>query len=179
MPHRVRSPDDPTARLRLAARSGKLSSLQKVLGREPPWRINEAREEDGWTALHLACFWGHSDCARALIRGGAAVDVQDIEGRTALHMACLYGEAEAVRLLLNAKADKSRVAGRSGKTALDFAHESGSTGCLALLLEHEIPYDADLGEHSMRPQLNLRALPSLLSPPSSKSNPDANRSTSG
>ena len=34
MPHRVRSPDDPTARLRLAARSGKLSSLQKVL---EPW----------------------------------------------------------------------------------------------------------------------------------------------
>ena len=78
MPHRVRSPDDPTARLRLAARTGKLSALQKLLGREPPWRINEAREEDGWTALHLACFWGHSDCARALIRGGAAVDVQDI-----------------------------------------------------------------------------------------------------
>ena len=53
MPHRVRSPDDPTARMRLAARAGKLSVLQKLLSREPSWRINEAREEDGWTALAL------------------------------------------------------------------------------------------------------------------------------
>ena len=151
MPHRVRSPDDPTARLRLAARTGKLSALQKLLGREPPWRINEAREEDGWTALHLACFWGHAACAKALIRAGAAVDLPDIEGRTALHMACLYGESEAVRLLLNAYADKTLVAGKSGKTALDLAHESDATGCVALLLEHDMPpVEPVFGERSLR-----------------------------
>ena len=151
MPHRVRSPDDPTARLRLAARTGKLSALQKLLGREPPWRINEAREEDGWTALHLACFWGHAACAKALIRAGAAVDLPDIEGRTALHMACLYDEPEAARLLLNAYADKTFVAGNSGKTALDLAHESGATGCVALLLEHDMPpVKPVFGERTLR-----------------------------
>ena len=30
MPHRVRSPDDPTARMRLAARAGKLTVLQRL-----------------------------------------------------------------------------------------------------------------------------------------------------
>ena len=30
MPHRVRSPDDPTARMRLAARAGKLTVLQSL-----------------------------------------------------------------------------------------------------------------------------------------------------
>ena len=138
MPHRVRSPDDPTARLRLAARAGKLGALQKLLSREPSWRINEAREEDGWTALHLSCFWGHVDCAKALIRAGAAVDQRDVEGRTALHMACLYGEAEAVQVLLKAKAEQHLLAGRAGKTALEFANESGSSGCAALLQEHEL-----------------------------------------
>ena len=139
MPHRVRSPDDPTARMRLAARAGKLSVLQKLLSREPSWRINEAREEDGWTALHLACFWGHIDCVKTLIRAGAAVDQRDVEGRTALHMACLYGEAEAVKVLLKAKAEKNLLAGRAGKTALEFAIESGSSSCATLLAEHVVP----------------------------------------
>ena len=139
MPHRVRSPDDPTARMRLAARAGKLSVLQKLLSREPSWRINEAREEDGWTALHLASFWGHIECVKTLIRAGAAVDQRDVEGRTALHMACLYGEAEAVKVLLKAKAEKNLLAGRAGKTALEFAIESGSSSCATLLAEHVTP----------------------------------------
>ena len=139
MPHRVRSPDDPTARMRLAARAGKLSVLQKLISREPSWRINEARDEDGWTALHLASFWGHIDCVKTLIRAGAAVDQRDVEGRTALHMACLYGEAEAVKVLLKAKAEKNLLAGRAGKTALEFAIESGSSSCATLLAEHVTP----------------------------------------
>jgi len=135
MPHRVRTPDDPTSRLRLAARTGKLYPLQRILQRDPAY-INEAREEDGWTALHLASFWGHVDCVKALLTAGAAADLMDIEGRTALHMACLYGEAQSVRLLLEANADAALM-GRAGKTALDFAHESGATDCVAMLLAHE------------------------------------------
>lgn len=135
MPHRVRTPDDPTSRLRLAARTGKIHPLQRLLQRDPSY-INEAREEDGWTALHLASFWGHVDCVKALLSAGAATDLVDIEGRTALHMACLYGEAQSVRLLLEANADATLM-GRASKTALDFAHESGATDCVALLLAHE------------------------------------------
>jgi len=137
MPHRVRTPDDPTSRLRLAARTGKHQALEQILRRDPAY-INEAREEDGWTALHLSCFWGHFDCVKALLSAGAAADLMDIEGRTALHMACLYGEVQAVRLLLEANADATLM-GRAGKTALDFAHESGATDCVALLLAHESP----------------------------------------
>lgn len=142
MPHRVRTPDDPTARLRLAARTGKASALHKLLGKDRA-RVNDARDEDGWTALHLACFWGHVECVKALLGAGAVVDLADIEGRTALHMACLYGEAASVQLLLDANADTSLLAGRAGKTALEYAHESGSTSCATMLVAHDAACFAD------------------------------------
>ena len=70
----------------------------------------------------------------------------DIEGRTPLHMACLYGEEKSVRLLLDANACKELTAGRGGKTPLDFAHESGATGCVNLLLEHDEHEDVEMPE---------------------------------
>ena len=75
MPHRVRTPDDPTAKLRLAARTGKLSALNKQLFRDSSC-VNDARDEDGWTALHLSCFWGHVEChcsKRNSVLGGSRI----------------------------------------------------------------------------------------------------------
>ena len=87
MPHRVRSPDDPTARMRLAARAGKLSVLQKLLSREPSWRINEAREEDGWTALHAAARKGSVDYIQLLLSHGGQINQQNA---VRLSVVCIY-----------------------------------------------------------------------------------------
>ena len=46
-----------------------------------------AKENDGWTALHLAARNGKLDCVKALIEAGADLNAQKNDGSTALHLA--------------------------------------------------------------------------------------------
>ncbi|CAI0469382.1 unnamed protein product, partial [Linum tenue] len=57
--------------------------------------------EDGDTALHLVCLYGHLSCVRVLLEKGANVEAKDEDGAIPLHDACAGGYTEIVRLLLN------------------------------------------------------------------------------
>ena len=90
---------------------------------------------DGFTALHLAAFFGQTRAAASLVEGGADVDAP---GRgwmtgTALHSATSAGDAAVVEGLLEAGADpNARQAG--GWTPLHAAAHNGDTANIVLLL---------------------------------------------
>lgn len=72
------------------------------------WAI-DVLSPDGWTALHLAGFFGHSDVVRTLLAAGADPNVwaRAFERNLPLHAACAGGPkaAEAISLLARATGD--------------------------------------------------------------------------
>ncbi|KAI3706706.1 hypothetical protein L6452_24629 [Arctium lappa] len=56
--------------------------------------------EDGDTALHLTCLYGHQSCVQLLLERGASVEAKDEDGGIPLHDACAGGYLEIVQLLI-------------------------------------------------------------------------------
>jgi uncharacterized protein len=84
-----------------------------------------AYSHDGWTALHLAAFFGHREVARLLLERGAEVNARSRNttfGRenTPLHAAAANRRTEVARLLIEAGADVN-ARDRSGLTPLALA----------------------------------------------------------
>lgn len=61
--------------------------------------------EDGDTALHLTCLYGHLPCVRLLLERGANLEAEDEDGGIPLHDACAGGYVEIAQLLLNTAND--------------------------------------------------------------------------
>jgi hypothetical protein len=104
---------------------------------------------NGWTALLLACGTGHHECAQALIDAGAAVDKANNYGMTALSDACDQGHHECAQALIDARANVERT-DLGGQNALMVACESpdsedapsvgqGKAACALALLESMVP----------------------------------------
>ncbi len=94
-----------------------------------------ARSSDGWTSLHVAAFFGHTDLARYLIDQGAAVDARSTNAmkNTPLHAAAAGGRVAIVRLLLERGADVNATQ-EGGWTALHSAAQAGSRELIETLL---------------------------------------------
>ena len=82
--------------------NGKLDCVKALI--EAGADLN-AKENDGWTALHLAACNGKLDCVKALIEAGADLNAKDNDGWTALHLAARYGKLDCVKALIEAGAD--------------------------------------------------------------------------
>jgi uncharacterized protein len=96
-----------------------------------------ARGADGFTALHLAAFFGGAEAVRALLAAGADPDA-DAENPLRvfpLHSAVAARDREAVAALLDAGADPN-VTQRGGFTPLHGAAHAGDAEIVALLLAH-------------------------------------------
>ncbi|KAI5680727.1 hypothetical protein M9H77_01954 [Catharanthus roseus] len=65
--------------------------------------------EDGDTALHLTCLYGHLPCVQLLLERGASLDPKDEDGAIPLHDACAGGFTQIVQLLLDKANDPQRV----------------------------------------------------------------------
>ncbi|KAI8498599.1 Unconventional myosin-XVI [Branchiostoma belcheri] len=95
----------------------------------------------GWTALHVASWYGQTGVLELLIQHGADIEAREKLGdRTALHLASDSGQTGVVELLIQHGAD---LEGRDkfGRTALHLASWNGQTGVVELLIQH----GADLG----------------------------------
>ncbi|KAK3445460.1 hypothetical protein EUGRSUZ_A01621 [Eucalyptus grandis] len=57
--------------------------------------------EDGDTALHLACLYGHLPCVQLLLERGACLEAKDEDGAIPLHDACAGGYVDIVQFLIN------------------------------------------------------------------------------
>ena len=105
-----------------AAGLGRLDDLRRSLKETS---VN-AYSHDGWTPLHLASFFGHSDAARVLLDSGADVRAvsQNSLANTPLH-AATAGKHSDVALLLYARGGDQFAIDAGGYTPLRIAEENG------------------------------------------------------
>ncbi|OAQ60148.1 ankyrin repeat domain-containing protein [Pochonia chlamydosporia 170] len=94
-----------------------------------------AKDNDGWTALHLAVALGHEGVVRVLLENGADVTAKHNDGWTALHLAAMVGHDGVVRAFLENGADVT-AKDDDGRTALRFAAATGHEGVVRELLEN-------------------------------------------
>lgn len=95
--------------------------------------------QDGFTALHFACFFGQPAAARLLIENGAAVDAMAANPTqvTPLHSAASARNLEAARLLLeHGSADMVNARQQGGWVPIHAAAQNGDRAMVELLLRH-------------------------------------------
>lgn len=111
-----------------------------------------AANQDGWTPLHMAAFFGREEVARLLLQHGAHVNAANKKGMTPLHDA---GDQAVVRLLLKWGANVNAV-DHDGETPLHFAASRGNKAVVQLLLDKGAEVNAK-AIHGMTP-LHVAAL---------------------
>ncbi len=123
-----------------AAAMGADEQLRQGLADDPT--AATARTDDGFTALHLAAFFGTSDTVAILLAGGAdpASVAENPMRVTPLHSALAHRDPVSVRRLLEAGAPvDAQQAG--GYTALHAAAMHGDAELVRLLLDHGATVD--------------------------------------
>ena len=117
------------------AAAGRTRGLAELLDADP--ELARAWSSDGFTALHLAAFFGHDGAVELLLRHGADVDVvarnRDLQVAP-LHSAAAGGHAKIVGILLeHGAAPNVRQGG--GSTPLHSAAQNGDRESVEALLE--------------------------------------------
>ncbi|XP_069813793.1 oxysterol-binding protein-related protein 1 isoform X2 [Dendropsophus ebraccatus] len=120
---------EPEEQLLHNARNGNLDGVRTLLDgyKEGKLTINldckgESKSNMGWTPLHLACYFGHTEVVDDLLKAGADINVLNDMGDTPLHRAAFTGRKELVMLLLESNADTTVINGE-GQTAADVAQD--------------------------------------------------------
>lgn len=116
-----------------ASMAGAKDKVLECIGNDP--ELIRAFSHDGWTPLHLACFFGQPETAEALIAQGADVHARSRNPmhNTPLHAAVAGRNKNAVRALLEHGADvNARQEG--GWTALHAASQNGDVEMVRLLI---------------------------------------------
>src|SRR3954471_19919862 len=125
------------AREALLAAGAEVGPLEAAaLGRQD--RLDpDARGGDGFTALHLAAFFGGAEAVRALLAAGADAnaDAENPLRVRPLHSAVASRDRESVRALLEAGAQPN-VVQQGGFTPLHGAAHAGDAEMVRMLLEH-------------------------------------------
>ncbi|XP_078659165.1 uncharacterized protein LOC144904237 isoform X44 [Branchiostoma floridae x Branchiostoma belcheri] len=101
------------------------------------WAVNAATES-GFTPLHIAAHYGHTNVGTLLLNRGANVNFAARNGITPLHVAAKWGRVNMVTLLMDrGGAIDSKT--RDGLTPLHCAARSGHDQVVDLLLERGAP----------------------------------------
>jgi ankyrin repeat protein len=118
-----------------AAMTGRTDRLQELI--EGNRSLTRAYSHDGWTALHLAAFFGHTAAAAALLAKGAEVKARSTNPmqNTPLHAAAAGRQMDLVKLLIDHGADVN-ARQHGGWTALHAAAQSGDAALVQMLLEN-------------------------------------------
>ncbi|KAE9619647.1 hypothetical protein Lal_00038167 [Lupinus albus] len=106
--------------LSAAAQHGDVVSLRRALD-NLTGSIDEP-VEDGDTALHLTCLYGHLECVQLLLERGANLEAKDDDGAIPLHDACAGGFTQIVQLLFNKANDTEHI-----KRMLESVDSEGDT----------------------------------------------------
>ncbi|XP_051264610.1 NF-kappa-B inhibitor epsilon [Dicentrarchus labrax] len=108
----------------------------------------ELQDQDGNTALHVACQHGQTECANEMTCGfspsklAPVLETQNWRGLACLHLAALNRQHQIMNLLTEKGADLNIQEGTSGKTALHLAVELHDITSVKLLLNRGANVDA-------------------------------------
>jgi len=100
------------------------------------------RDQNGWTPLTAAVFWGKNDCLEALLRTQTTfaqvklrMDMCNARGRAAIHIASRKGRTDMMVPLIKARSPVD-LQDAEGWTALHHAVFNSMEDCVSLLLEN-------------------------------------------
>ncbi|HMB93116.1 MAG TPA: ankyrin repeat domain-containing protein [Rhodothermales bacterium] len=119
-----------------AAAVGDTERVQVLIADNPA--LLQTYSPDGWTPLHLACFFGHAETARVLLDAGSEVRCwsRNATKNTPLHAAIAGIRDHAlIERLIEQGADVN-AAGGAGVTPLHLAASRGDMELVDLLLTH-------------------------------------------
>lgn len=126
--------------LAFASQNGDLPALRLALD-NLEGNIDEPIE-DGDTAVHLTCLYGHLPCVQLLLERGASLEAKDEDGAIPLHDACAGGYTEIVQLLISRASDTESLRRMletidvEGDTPLHHAARGEHLDVIRLLLSH-------------------------------------------
>jgi ankyrin repeat protein len=127
--------------LQSAAALGDIDALFTEL-RKDPLGVQE-KTADGWTALHLACYYAHPKVVAILLAFGADVHATGPSGHcTPLHMAVAGDCAGAISLLIKRGASLS-ARDAAGFNALQISVLTAHDQICRLLLKSGAPFEAE------------------------------------
>lgn len=127
----AREGDEGKAALSLAVQSGDLRCVTALL---ELGAVVDVRDNDGWTPLMTAAYFGEEQILAALLAAGADVEAAAACGRLATHLAATASEAGCLAALVRSGASvASRDAG--GGTPLHAAAAAGQLPAIRCLLE--------------------------------------------
>ena len=132
-------PDTPSL-LHMACYLGIVSWVQVLLHKAWIRRFYKrgasvnAKDNDGWTALHWAALGGHEAVVKLLLEKGAELESKNKNGWTPLLRAARDGHEAVVKLLLE-KGAELESKDTDGRTALHWAALGGHEAVVKLLLE--------------------------------------------
>lgn len=86
-----------------AANEGKIDLAEEILVRNPG--IVNTKDEDGYTALHKACYNNNYELAEVLLKYKADPNSRTNDNWTPLHSSCKWNSAKCVALLLQHGSD--------------------------------------------------------------------------
>ena len=110
--------------LRRAATWGRLFELKVVIKSLSKPALDKTDPTYERSALQWAVANKNFDCARALVKAGASLDLQDKDGQTALHKAVKLGDRQMIKMLIDAGASVD-IPDRSYHSPKDCAPDSG------------------------------------------------------
>jgi ankyrin repeat protein/WD40 repeat protein len=114
-----------------------------------PWRLVDAPDTDGQTALYAACAEGQVETVAALLDAGASVEKRfDPHEASLLHVAAAFDRAEVVRMLCALFQDPDLLDAR-GRTPLTVAAAAGAAAAAEALLAAGVDPDG-IGSENAR-----------------------------
>ncbi|KAG7222747.1 hypothetical protein INR49_026357, partial [Caranx melampygus] len=108
----------------------------------------ELQDQDGNTALHVACQHGQTECVKEMTKDVSqsklepVLETQNWRGLTCLHLAALNRQHQIMKLLMKKGANLNIQEGTSGKTALHLAVELHDITSVSLLISRGANVDA-------------------------------------
>ncbi|KAG2198314.1 ankyrin repeat-containing domain protein [Mucor mucedo] len=99
------------------------NNLEKLISAVEEKVDVNSKDEDGYTALHLAADRGYLDIVTFLIDSGADLNIRTNDDESALHLACISEQLEVAKLLISRGIDTTLV-DAEGLTAFEQADDT-------------------------------------------------------